>query len=294
MIVVTTPTGTIGRQVLARLLQAGTSVRVIAREPSRVPTEHGKRIEVVEGTHGDAETVARATVGADTVFWLVPPNPKAESVWDAYVGFTLPGLKAMQQAGVRRIVGITALGRGTPQAAHAGFVTGSLAMDDAITASGMAYRAVANPSFFDNLLRQVQSIRDKGVFFSAVDPARKLPGCATRDIATTAARWLLDPHWSGSAQVPVLGPQDLSFDDMAAVMSDVLGRRIECHFVDQDRYKAQFVRLGMSQAMAQGMSDMARAKSEGLDNHEPRTPQNSVGMTFEQWCVEVLRPAVEK
>jgi hypothetical protein len=77
-------------------------------------------------------------------------------------------------------------------------------------------------------------------------------------------------------------------------MSDVLGRRIECHFVDQDRYKAQFVRLGMSQAMAQGMSDMARAKSEGLDNHEPRTPQNSVGMTFEQWCVEVLRPAVEK
>ena len=32
--------------------------------------------------------------------------------------------------------------------------------------------------------------------------------------------------------------------------------------------------------------------SEGLDNVEPRTPQNTTPTTFRQWCEEVLTPAV--
>jgi len=292
MIVVTAPTGDIGSQVLARLLAADARVRVIARNPSRVDPAARGRVEIIEGSHGDEQVVSQATKGADTVFWLVPPAPKAASVDQAYVGFTRPALASMRQAGVKRIVGITALGRGTPQAANAGFVTASHAMDDLIAESGIAYRAVTNPSFFDNLLRQVQSIRDKGMFFSAVDPARKMPGCATRDIAATAARWLLDTRWTGVDHVAVLGPEDLSFNDMAAIMSDVLGKAVRCQRVDYDAYKAQFVGAGMSDAMAQGMTDMARAKSEGLDNAEPRTPQNSTPTSFRQWCMEVLKPKV--
>ena len=37
MIVITTPTGQIGRQVLDRILDSGEAVRVIARDPSRLP-----------------------------------------------------------------------------------------------------------------------------------------------------------------------------------------------------------------------------------------------------------------
>jgi len=292
MIVVTAPTGDIGSQVLARLLAADARVRVIARSPSRVDAAARGRVEIFEGSHGDEEVVSKATKGADTVFWLVPPDPKAVSVDQAYVGFTRPGLAAMRRGGVKRIVGITALGRGTPQAAHAGFVTASHAMDDLIAESGIAYRAVTNPSFFDNLLRQVQSIREKHMFFSAVDPARKMPGCATRDIAATAARWLLDTRWTGVDHVAVLGPEDLSFNDMAVIMSDVLGKTVRCQRVDDEAYKAQFLRAGMSDAMAQGMADMAHAKSEGLDNAEPRSPQNSTPTSFRQWCMEVLKPKV--
>jgi hypothetical protein len=48
----------------------------------------------------------------------------------------------------------------------------------------------------------------------------------------------------------------------------------------------------MSEAMAQGMTDMARAKNEGLDNGVQRTPQNSTPTSLRQWCEEVLKPAV--
>jgi hypothetical protein len=50
--------------------------------------------------------------------------------------------------------------------------------------------------------------------------------------------------------------------------------------------------LGMSEAMAQGMTDMAAAKNEGLDNGVERTPENSTPTSFRQWCREVMKPAV--
>jgi uncharacterized protein YbjT (DUF2867 family) len=165
-------------------------------------------------------------------------------------------------------------------------------MDDLIAGSGMAYRAVTCPSFFDNLLRQVQPIREKGIFFSAVDPSRKLPGCATRDIAETSVRLLLDTTWTGSGHQAVLGPEDLSLDDMAAVMTEVLGKPVKCQRTDYEAYQQQFLGRGMSEGMAAGMTDMMRAKSAGLDNGEPRTAQNSTPTSFRQWCEEVLKPAV--
>jgi hypothetical protein len=48
----------------------------------------------------------------------------------------------------------------------------------------------------------------------------------------------------------------------------------------------------MPKAMAQGMTDMAAAKNEGLDNAEPRNPENTTPTSFRQWCAEVLKPAV--
>jgi uncharacterized protein YbjT (DUF2867 family) len=292
MIVVTAPTGSIGRKVLRKLLDSYPAIRVIARDASRIEPADRKRVTVVEGSHGDRDVVARATEGADAVFWLVPNNFKASSVDEAYSGFTCPGLAAMRSQGVRRIVGISGLGRGTAQADQAGAVTATLANDDLIAKSGIAYRAVTCPSFFDNLLRQVQSIREKGVFFSAVDPSRKLPGCATQDIAETSVRLLLDDTWTGFGHQAVLGPEDLSFEDMAAVMTAVLGKSVKCLRTDYDAYKQQFIGRGMSEAMAQGLADMMRAKSEGLDNGEARTSRNTTPTRFRQWCEDVLKPAI--
>jgi uncharacterized protein YbjT (DUF2867 family) len=292
MIVITSPTGLIGRQVLEHVLQSGERVRVIARDASRLPPNARERVEVVQGSHADSDVVTKAFTGADTVFWLVPPDPRAASVEAAYVDFTRPACEALRRCGVKRVVGITALGRGTPQAQKAGFVTGSLAMDDLIASSSVSYRAVTNPSFMDNLLRQVIPIKTKGLFFSPIDGERKMPSCATRDVASVSARLLLDATWDGVERVSVLGPEDLSFNDMAKIMSEVLAKPIRFQQISFEAYKVQFLGFGMSEAMAQGMTDMAFAKSEGLDNEETRTPASTTPTSFRQWCEEVLKPAV--
>jgi uncharacterized protein YbjT (DUF2867 family) len=292
MIIVTTPTGAIGHQVLEGVLHSEELIRVIARDPLRLPPQVRGRIDVVQGSHSDTAVVNKAFPGADAVFWLVPPDPRATTVDAAYLDFTRPACAAFKTHGVKRVVGISALGRGTPAGAHAGLVTASLKMDDLIASAGVHYRAVTNPSFMDNLLRQVELIRDQGLFSLPISGDLKQPSACTCDIAATATRLLLDRSWSGVGSVPVLGPEDLSYNDMAAIMSEVLGKPVRFQEMPGETFKARLLQRGMSEAMAQANLDMWDAYNHGLDTAEPRTPQSTTPTSFRQWCEDVLKPRV--
>jgi uncharacterized protein YbjT (DUF2867 family) len=292
MIVITTPTGAIGYQVLEHVLRGAEPIRVIARDSSRIQSQTRKRVEVVQGSHGHIDVVNKAFAGADSVFWVVPPDPRAKSVEAAYIDFTRPACDAFKKHKVKRVVGISALGRGTPAAAHAGLVTASLKMDDLIAGTGVHYRAVTNPSFMDNLLRQVELIKNHGMFSLPISGDLKQPSACTRDIAATAAKLLLDHTWNGVGSAPVLGPEDLSYNDMARIMSEVLGKPIRFQQSSGESLKARMMDLGMSEAMAQGYVDMWTAYNEGLDTAEPRTPESTTPTSFRQWCEEVLKPRV--
>lgn len=293
MIVVTAPTGQIGSQVVRHLLAADASLRLIARRPDKIDPQVRERVQVVAGSHSDRDVVMEAFEGADAVFWLLRADPHAASLDEAFVDFTQPAAEAIDKHQVGHVVGISALGRGTAVADHAGLVTGSLRMDDLIAATGTNYRALAMPSFIDNLLWQAKLIKEQGVFSEPIPADLRLPRSATRDIATTAARLLLDRSWTGFAEVPVLGPEDLSPNQMAVIMSEVLGRTVTYIETPLEAYKSMFLAQGHSEAIAQAMVDMAVAKANGLDQGVERTPQNSTPTSFRQWCAEVLLPAVE-
>lgn len=293
MIVVTAATGNIGGQVLEKLIETNAQVRVIVRDPSKLPEGVRSRVEVIVGSHADTHVVQAALTGADTLFWLVPPDPKARSVKAAYVDFSRPAADAIRDHAVKRVVVVTALGRETPMAEHSGYVKASLMMDDLFAGTGVAMRQLTMPSFMDNILFQIDPIKNKSMFFSPIDGNLRLPSCATRDIAAVAAKLLTDDSWSGQDHVAVLGPEDLSWNDMAAIMTDVLGKPIRFHQISFDDYKAQFLKNGMSEAMAQGMTDMAIAKNEGLDKAETRTRENTTPTSFRTWCETVLKLAFE-
>ena len=290
MIVITTPTGTIGQQVIEKLLDRGEAIRVIARDPSRLSARARERVEVVQGSHGDSDIVKQAFEGADSVFWVVPPDFQANNFETRYVDFVKPACEAFKSRGVKRVVAVSALGRGWPK--PAGLVSASVAMDDLITSTGVGFRALTMPSFMDNFLRQVEPIKNQGMFFSPISGDLKAPTCATRDIAAVAAKLLLDSSWSGSGNVPVLGPEDLSHNEMAQIISDVLGRPVRFQQIPFEVFKARLIESGASESMAKGMVEMMVAKSGGLDNMEPRTAESTTPTSFRQWCEEVLKPAV--
>ncbi len=157
------------------------------------------------------------------MFWLAPPNPIAPTLEAVYTGFAQPAAEAIVRHGVKRVVDVSALGRGVGD--QAGLVSASLAMDDLFASTGAGFRALLMPSFMDNVIRQTEAIK-QGMFFSTVSPDRRLPICATRDIAAVAARLLLDHSWTGQDTVAVLGPEDLSHNEMAEIISDEVGTQV--------------------------------------------------------------------
>ncbi|MET8948370.1 NAD(P)H-binding protein [Streptomyces sp. NPDC004542] len=294
MIVVTTPTGQIGRQVLDRLLDApdgAPGLRVIARDPARLSPRVREHVEVVPGSHADPAVLKEACAGAGRLFWLVPPTPSADSVEGHFHAFTEPLREVIAHQSIERVVAVSTLGRSV--ARNAGQISASLAMDEAIAATGVHYRALCPPFLMENLLGQTEPIRTAGVFSLAAAGDRVLRTCATRDIAATAARLLLDGSWTGQDDVPLVGPDDLTPEGMARVVSEVLDRPVRFQPVSSAEYRATLLRRGASEGWAQGAADMVDAlREQGFYGAgQPSTPETAP-TGFRQWCADVLLLAV--
>ncbi|MEU4560429.1 NAD(P)H-binding protein [Actinoplanes sp. NPDC023936] len=292
MIVITTPTGDIGRQVLDQILDSDEAVRVIARDPARLPERVHARAEVVHGSHGDADVIAKALVGADRLFWLVPPPAFGSAVGATqyYLDFTRPAAEAAASRGVG-MVGVTSLGHGYRK--EAGLLSAALAMDALIESTGAGYRALALPFFMENLLRHAESITEQGTFSMANAADRPLPAVATRDAAAAATALLLDRTWSGQARVPVVSPDNLTPDEMARVISETLGRPVSYRQVPVADFGATMRRYGASEAMAQGMTGMLEAQNNGIYDVEQHVTHSAGATSFRQWCLDIFQPAVQ-
>lgn len=290
MIIVTTPTGHCGSQLVPHLLAAGAPVRVIARNPEKLRPEIQGKVEIVQGSTDDIKVLAKACAGAQALFWVVPPAFHPADLNDYMLRFTRPACEAIEAQGVKRVVAVSSLGRGLAKNA---LLTAAFVMDSLIERTGVDYRALRPPGFMENILRQTESIKHQDMFFSPGRPDVKTPLAATRDIAATGAKLLLDPSWRGQGDLAVLGPEDLSHNDMAEIMSGVLGKPIRFRQIPREDYKAQLIQYGASEAFAQGLIDMqAEIDERGIYNAERRTPENTTPTTFRTWCEQVLRPAV--
>ena len=125
-----------------------------------------------------------------------------------------------------------------------------------------------------------------------IAPDKKLPHTAARDSAAAAAGLLIDHRWSGQEDVPVLGPEELSYADLAAIVSDETGREVRYEHQSYEAYKEAAMAHGLSDAFAQGYVDMLRAKEKGMDNVTSRATAIIGKTSFRQWVKEELQPAL--
>ncbi len=290
MIVVTTPTGNIGQGVLRGLLAANEAVRVIARDPSRLIPEAHNRVEAIQGSSDDTAVLAKSLAGADTLFWAVPQSNVQTDIREYYLAFTRPLIAALRAQPVARIVAVSSGGRG--RAKNAGPISALHAMEELIESTGIPFRALRNGSFMENLLWQVEAIKHRGAFFYPLGGDIALPTCAARDIAASAVRLLRDRTWTGQGGLAVQGPADLSFNDMARIMTEVLGKPVRFQEVPAAAYKASLMQHGSSEAFAQSMLDMFAEVAGGLYRAEPRTPETTTPTTFAEWCETRLKRAI--
>jgi uncharacterized protein YbjT (DUF2867 family) len=290
MIGITTPTGQVGSQVVARLLAGKAPVRVIVRDASRLDASVRERVEVVEGSHDDPAVLDQALPGAAALFWLVPPDPRASSAEAHYLAFARAGADAVRRHGVGQVVGVTSAGHGWPR--RAGLLSAAFAMDAELERSGAAYRALSMPFYMENLDRNLDTIREQGMFSLPYAPDRPLAMIATRDIAQTAGALLTDRSWTRQENLPVFGPDRLTPNQMAEVMSEVLGRPVTYHQTSHKDFVSRMAARGASEQSIRDMTEMHDAQNEGLYEADwaAATP---TATDFRTWFEEAVRPTAD-
>jgi uncharacterized protein YbjT (DUF2867 family) len=289
VIVVTTPTGQIGSRLVRQLLDRGSKVRVVARDASRLDDAVREQIEVVEGSHEDPAVLDAALPGADALFWLVPPNPTAPSAEEQYLRFARAGAAAVRRHDVGHVVAVSSAGHGWPT--WAGVLSAAWAMDAELETSGAAYRAVSPPFYMENLLGQLDAIRGRGAFFLTHPGDEPLATIATRDIADAAADLLTGLSWTGQENVPLFGPDRLTPNGMAEVISEELGLPVAYRRIDLD----DFATMRRSQgASDQAIADITAALAAGNQGvYDADWAVATITATdFRTWCREVLAPAL--
>ena len=98
-------TGKIGRRVVEQLLAAGHQVTALVRTPRKLGLDH-PRLTVRIGQLSDPDAVRDAVTGSDAVISALGPSLKPGAKGTPLTEGTRTIVTAMQQAGVRRFIGL--------------------------------------------------------------------------------------------------------------------------------------------------------------------------------------------
>jgi len=291
-ILVTCPTGNIGRQLVPRLLDAGASVRLFLRSPDALPPDHRSQVTLVQGNLEDPAAVQRAVEGVVAAFFLVPINFQADSFDAWYRTLSTVFCDAIRAEGPVRVLFVSS---GGAQRGDLGPVSALGTVERMLEDATPHVVHLRTAYFMENLWAMVPTIASDSVFYGAFAPDTAIPMVATADIAEVAARWLTDASWEGRHVVGVHGAADRTMSHVATALTEALGHPV--------RYQ-QIPPSAVAQALQQivGASDGTAADYEamvaGLEHHgadykaEPRTDSTTTPTTLEDFVQEVLAPAI--
>lgn len=284
MILITTPTGHIGSQLLSKLLVSKEKLRVLARDPSKLSAEVKERVEVVSGSMDNAEDLARAYANVDDLFFVIPPSMKYDNADEYYKFFGSLSLKAILVANIKRVVFVS--GTGLRLDGEAGAVTSSVYVEKMLEESGVSLRVLHCGTFMENLFHSVGSIKATGQFGTSCPADIKLPWVATKDIATVAEKLMLDKAWTGFDSVGVLGPKDVSYGEIAEILSEFARKKISYQSLSADAVKSNAKKYGATEAAAQNLADIYSSMARGKFNLLERTKENSSPTDVREWLSE--------
>ncbi|KAJ6617186.1 hypothetical protein B0H10DRAFT_2218827 [Mycena sp. CBHHK59/15] len=129
---------------------------------------------------------------------------------------------------------------------------------------GVDYCVLRPSWFFDNLLLNLsEAIRKENSIINAAGPGL-IGWISTEDIADVAFKALIDPVIEHTHPIMV-GPELLSYAQIARILSEVLGREIKHNNVAADEYKRIWIQRGMQEDYAAFMSVKDVEISEGAE-----------------------------
>jgi uncharacterized protein YbjT (DUF2867 family) len=211
-----------------------TGVRALVRDPAKASFIREAGFETVEGDFDRPETLDAALEGIERALLLTPPSPQTFEQQRDFI-------ESAKRAGVRRVVKFSAFG--ADASAPEGFGKWHGQAEDYLKESGLSW-TILQPNFFmQNLLGQARQIVEEGRIYQPVGDAAA-SFIDVRDIAAVAARALTEEGHEGQTYI-LTGPEALSYNDVAAKLSDATGRKITYVAITPEQFRQGVLAAGL-------------------------------------------------
>lgn len=284
-IAVTTPTGNVGRHVVAMLIRAGIRPRVLLRDPARLASRVRDEVDAVPVDLHHAEAVVAATEDVDALFWVDPPSAGEDPLAD-YARATTSVVRAVTENRIGRVVFQSSVG--AEKRHGAGEIDGLAHTETALDDTGIDVTHLRCGYFFTNLEFQLHALRT-GTLQVILPLDHPMAWVAPRDIAEVAVSRLLSPAWSGRCVQAVHGPADLTWRQVADILTTATGRKINVEQIPDDALRTQLRQAGMSDKSVEAMLGMSTGLRENFVPEQHRTVRTTTPTTLAAWAYDHLR-----
>ena len=261
-------TGKTGRRVAENLETQGHNVRVVGRSTSPA------------FDWDNTETYDAALKNMDRAYIVYYPDLAVPGARDAIQTLTEKALKA----GLDKVVLLS--GKGEAEAE---------ACEEIVANSGLNYTLVRASWFNQNFSEGAFTDYILAGHIALPMPDAKIPYTDTKDISDMVTKVLMDDSFNGET-VTVTGPVKLTFEEVAQIMSNKLGRTIRYQPISMEEFKSGLTEAGVPDAVIWLLSYLF---TEVLGHSENQTISNDVErilgrkpITFEEYVDETVASGV--
>jgi uncharacterized protein YbjT (DUF2867 family) len=248
MILVTTA-GKVGSEAARVLTQREVPVRVLVRDPEKAKALADAGAEIAVGDLAVPASIDEAMAGVTSVVLVSPAVPAQE----------LNVVASAARAGVGHVVKATSKASADSPIARRRWQT---EIEAGLAASGVPHTLLRSNAYMHNVLALAPAIAKTSGFGSSAGKGG-IGMIDARDVATVAASIAASPAPQAGKTYWLTGPALISYYDVAAVLSELLGRTITYRELTFDQDKVAMIRAGVPEQIAEMNAQAASLTADG-------------------------------
>ena len=254
---ITGATGDTGRAAVRESIGRGLKVRaMVHRKDSRSAALEAQGAEVVEGDFQDIDALRAAMEGIDAAYLVYPVQP-------GLIVATVNFAQAAEEAGVAAVVNLSQRSADRHSKSHS--CRDHYLAERVLDRSGLAVTHLRPTYFLEWLLYpwQLPLIAEEGILRLPAGKARHAP-IGAEDQGRVIAALLQNPDGHAGRTYPLFGPVEMDHEQMAAELTEALGRTIVFEDVPIDDYCRSIEAIGVPAYIVQHLGGAMEAYQNGV------------------------------
>lgn len=252
--------GKTGAETARALLKQGEKVRVLVRKAEQGEAWTHKHAEVAVVDLADPAALAKALEGVHGAYLLLPPAPGATDYLADRAALLDKMVAALKKSKLPRLVFLSSIGAQHPTGT--GPVVALHRAEKALHGIAKSVTFLRPGYFLENWAMSLMPALETSELHFFGNVHTKFPQVGAHDIGEAAAKLLVE-DFHGTRHVELAGKENWSVEDVAVVLSSLLGQHLKAVGLPVEGAKDAFVGMGMNENQAGLYAELYQALARG-------------------------------